>query len=286
MIDALDPDDDGDGVPTREELGADPMNPRNSNGMVPMGEGMMNNIPDYLDPDDDGDGIPTRTERMQEGNMPADMDMIPAYLDRDSDGDGVPDSVERGPDGMNPANSDGMPGAGDRPDYLDLDSDNDCVPDADMREMGGARIDPNMPSMMANDNCSAPTPICDRSVGVCVPVAQGDAGADGGADASSPDDSGMMMFDSGAGRDVASMDATVRDGATTDGARVDGSIDGGASSGGLVSGDGACACRVPASPTGRTNSPRGLLAISGLGAVAWVFRRRSARGRIRSRAAK
>ncbi|MBL8678962.1 MAG: hypothetical protein JNK05_07335, partial [Myxococcales bacterium] len=33
-IDALDNDDDGDGVPTRDEIGADAMNPRNTDGMV------------------------------------------------------------------------------------------------------------------------------------------------------------------------------------------------------------------------------------------------------------
>ncbi len=269
MIDALDPDDDGDGVPTRDELGADPMMPRNSNAMVPMGEGAMNDVPDYLDPDDDGDGIPTRTERMQEGNMPVDMDMVPAYLDRDSDGDGVPDSVERGPDGMNPANSDGMagPGAGDRPDYLDLDSDNDCVPDADMREMGGARVDPSMPSAMANNNCVAPNPVCDMTMGVCVPAAVSDAGVEAGVDDASVD-SGVVSTDV-----PSAMDATVRDGRVTVDANGDAGIDSGSTGQGLISGDGACACRTVAG-SGTSGKPSALLGLVGFAMILGSRRRR------------
>ena len=149
-IDALDNDDDGDGVLTRDELGAGgAMMPQNSDAMVAMGMGTSDMIPDYLDSDDDGDGIPTRTERTLEAMNPGDSDMTPAYLDLDSDGDGVPDSVEAGATPTMPANSDGMAGAGDRPDFLDTDSDNDCVLDRDPREAGAARIDPAMPAASA-----------------------------------------------------------------------------------------------------------------------------------------
>jgi Bacterial Ig-like domain len=268
-IDARDPDDDGDGVNTRDELGAGGfMMPRNTDAMVPMGQGTGDMLPDYLDPDDDGDAIPTRVENTLEGMTPGDMDMVPAYLDLDSDGDGVPDTVEAGATPAMPANSDGMAGAGDRPDFLDTDSDNDCVADSDMRESGAARVDPAMPAAMASDNCMDPTPICDTSVGLCV--------------ATMPPDGGQ--------RD-ASADAVVRDGAVTDGAMVrdgaaadgaanvdGGAMDGGAPFVGVLSGDGACACRVPAA--GGANGERAMTALIAMGGLALVYgarRKRSAR---------
>ena len=252
IIDALDPDDDGDGVPTRDELGmGGVMMPRNSDAMVAMGMGTSDMIPDYLDSDDDGDGIPTRVERTAEGMTDLDGDMIPAYLDLDSDGDSVSDSVEAGADRTMPANSDGMAGMGDRPDFLDTDSDNDCVLDRDMREAGAARTDPTMPSASADANCMDPTPVCDRAVGMCVRRMMADAGADAGGDASG---------DAGAdGGEDGSVDAGVDTGLDTgadggasgsDGAAADsGAMDASPPRIGVLSGDGACACRVPAAPS-------------------------------------
>jgi hypothetical protein len=244
MIDALDPDDDGDGIPTRDELGADAMMPRNTDGSVPMGMGTSDMIPDYLDADDDGDGIPTRTERMAEGMMDLDMDMTPAHRDLDSDGDGVADSVEAGAMPGMPADTDRDGNA----DFLDRDSDNDCLPDNDMREAGGARIDPAMPSAMASGNCMDPTPVCDTMRGVCV---------------STMPDGGMP--------DGGSQDAS-RDGGASDG----GAMDGGAPFVGVLSGDGACGCRVPAAPS---SDERGVVAMLGLGALGLVLGARRARGR-------
>jgi hypothetical protein len=66
-----DDDDDGDGVPTRDEQGLDT-----------DGDG----IPNYLDADDDGDTYPTSFE-LQLGD--SDEDGIPDYLDDDDDGDGL-----------------------------------------------------------------------------------------------------------------------------------------------------------------------------------------------------
>jgi hypothetical protein len=60
----LDPDDDGDGVPTTNELGASAMMATNTDAMVPAGEGTADTIPNWLDVDDDGDGIPTAAERV------------------------------------------------------------------------------------------------------------------------------------------------------------------------------------------------------------------------------
>jgi len=239
-IDALDTDDDGDGVLTRDELGAGGfMMPRNTDAMVPMGMGTGDMLPDYLDPDDDGDSIPTRVEVTLEGMTAGDSDMIPAYLDLDSDGDGVPDSVEVGSAPATPANSDGMAAMGDRPDFLDTDSDNDCVADSDMREMGAARTDASMPAAMVNNNCMAPTPVCDVSVGMCV----GTVPADGGVtDASA--DGGSMSADSGA-------------------------MDGSTSVPSVLSGDGACACRAPAA--GGASGDRGVIAVLAMGGLALVY---------------
>jgi MYXO-CTERM domain-containing protein len=165
--DYLDTDDDGDGIPTREELGAGGgAMPRNSDASVPTGEGTGDTNPDYLDGDDDGDGIPTAVERALEGMTAGDMDGLPAHIDRDADGDSVPDAVERGADGAMPVNTD-MGGMTDRADFLDPDSDNDCLPDSDPREAGAARTDATRPTVDANGNCAAPTPICTRATGTC-----------------------------------------------------------------------------------------------------------------------
>jgi MYXO-CTERM domain-containing protein len=181
-IDALDPDDDGDTIPTRDERPG--MMNRDSD---------MDMIPDHLDPDDDGDTIPTRVERMQDTSPDTDFDrdMRPSYLDLDSDGDTVPDREEAGADPTRPVDTDGD-GA---PDYLDLDSDNDCLPDR--MEPGAART---MRATMPDDNCSGATPVCDTMRGEC--VARGDAGMpDAGGDASAPD----------AGGDASAGDAAVPD---------------------------------------------------------------------------
>jgi MYXO-CTERM domain-containing protein len=166
MIDARDPDDDNDTVPTRTERPGGVNADTDTDGTA-----------DHLDPDDDGDTIPTRTERMLDpSDMGPDLDGTPSYRDTDSDGDGDLDRDERGPDAENPVDSDND-GARD---FLDTDSDNDCAPDADPREDGGARIDPRQPSTNADANCGMGL-MCDTGRGVCVPAA--DAGTDGGTTA-------------------------------------------------------------------------------------------------------
>jgi hypothetical protein len=215
-------------------------------------------LPDYLDPDDDGDGIPTATERSLEMmGGPVDMDMVPAYLDLDSDGDGVPDSVEAGAMPTMPANSDGMAAMGDRPDFLDTDSDNDCLPDSDMREAGAARVDPAMPNVNADANCTGGA-VCDRSVGMCIAR----MGEDGGASDAAVTDGAMS--DGGAMAD-ASVDAAMRDGSASDGSAM---MDGG-SQPSVLSGDGACACRVAAAPG--ASDERALSAIIAMSALAFVY---------------
>ncbi|MBI5515809.1 MAG: hypothetical protein HY909_18650 [Deltaproteobacteria bacterium] len=160
----LDPDDDNDTIPTRDER-----------PMARDADTDSDTRPDHLDPDDDGDGIPTRVEAAQD-MTPADdtdMDMRPSYRDLDSDGDGVPDMVEAGADPTMPADTD-RDGA---PDYLDLDSDNDCLPDSAPAEAGVARI---TPAMMPDANCTDPArPVCNRMTGVCVPREDPDTDMDG-----------------------------------------------------------------------------------------------------------
>ncbi|MFO0563274.1 MAG: hypothetical protein U0269_34950 [Polyangiales bacterium] len=267
-----DVDDDGDGVNTADELGAGgAMSPRNTDAMVPMGQGTSDMLPDYLDPDDDGDGIPTATERSLEMMGGAlDMDMVPAYLDLDSDGDAVPDSVEAGAMPSMPANSDAMAGMGDRPDFLDTDSDNDCLLDSDMREAGAARTDPAMPSANADANCPGAGAVCDRTVGMCI----GRMGEDGGASDASADGGASDGANDSAMNDAAANDSAARDGATSDG----GSMDSGPTQPGVLSGDGACACRAPAAHgASDERALSAVIAMSGLALVYGARRKRAKR---------
>jgi hypothetical protein len=185
QIDAVDADDDGDGLLTRDErpMGRD----TNTDGDAQ---------PDHLDPDDDGDGIPTRTERAQDAtaNSDVDRDGTPSDRDTDADGDGVNDRVEAGSDPRNPVDTDrdGVP------DYLDLDSDNDCIPDA--MERGPERT---MPSTAMTGRCPSGE-TCDTTRGVCVPVGDRDSDGDGlldsvertlGTDPMNPDSDGDSVRD-------------------------------------------------------------------------------------------
>jgi hypothetical protein len=174
-------------------------------------------VPDTLDADDDNDGITD----VVEGNVGSttrdtDRDEIPDHLDLDSDGDGVYDLIENNGatldmngdgridatqgdedrDGLaTPADSNDRDASvitnlrvpvdtdGDRAaDHLDRDSDNDCVPDNDPRERGAARIDPRVPSVSADDNCTMASTVCDRMNGMCVPGLRADAGSDASVD--------------------------------------------------------------------------------------------------------
>ncbi len=105
--DCFDEDDDGDGIPTKEE--------RQNGDVDTDGDG----IPNHLDADDDNDGVPTSTEGATEDT---DGDGTPDYLDTDDDGDGVPTQDE-----LDPEDSDGD----GTPDYLDTDDDGDGVETAD-----------------------------------------------------------------------------------------------------------------------------------------------------------
>lgn len=109
-----DPDDDGDGIPTRDER---PMGDQDTDA---------DDVPDHLDADDDGDGVPTATECM--GGLPCmntDSDDNPDYLDPDDDNDGIETATEIADEAALGGNVDGD----DIPAYLDTDSDDDGVGD-------------------------------------------------------------------------------------------------------------------------------------------------------------
>lgn len=205
VADGGDADADGDGIPNGIELGGDF-----------AGDGNGNGIPDYIDatlqigcvdaePDGTCDVIPAKFD--------VDGDGIPNHLDLESDGDGVLDIVENGNaaldangdgklDDLTDGDHDGLPASVDADDAdaavvttktpavdtdgdgtidsLDTDSDGDCVPDADLREAGGNRIDPALP-----------TP-----GGEC---AVADGGTDGGDDAGTTSSSGGSSGGSSSG---------------------------------------------------------------------------------------
>ena len=88
LIDALDPDDDGDGIPTAVERAA---------GLIYRQDRDSDGTPNHLDLDSDSDGVPDADE----GVSDSDGDGVPDYLDPDSagpdgdsDADGLSDSVE------------------------------------------------------------------------------------------------------------------------------------------------------------------------------------------------
>lgn len=114
VVDALDADDDNDGVPTREERPGSRDRDTDHDG-----------VPDHLDADDDGDGIDTRLERARDTSRDTDSDGLADHLDArddrpadapvliaasagtiaaDIDGDGHPD-VLTGPVAAPPASA-------------------------------------------------------------------------------------------------------------------------------------------------------------------------------------
>ncbi|MBI5515443.1 MAG: hypothetical protein HY909_16810, partial [Deltaproteobacteria bacterium] len=89
-IDALDPDDDNDGIPTLTERRLDPSPTDDLDG---------DGTPTHRDTDSDGDGDPDREEAGADPTMPANtdrsMDDGPDFLDTDSDNDCLPDRDPR-----------------------------------------------------------------------------------------------------------------------------------------------------------------------------------------------
>jgi MYXO-CTERM domain-containing protein len=115
LIDARDPDSDGDAVPDSDEGGS-----QDTDG---------DSLPDYRDEDDDGDGISTYQETDGTGAaIDHDQDGIPDYLDTDSDNDGSLDVAE----GTDDSDGDGLA------DYRDngSDADDEYPPDDEPDQWG------------------------------------------------------------------------------------------------------------------------------------------------------
>jgi gliding motility-associated-like protein len=85
VLNYLDPDDDGDGVNTIDELLLN-----SSTGEYSVIDSDQDSTPNYLDSDDDNDGI----ETLVETSVDTDGDGTPNYLDSDDDGDGIITALE------------------------------------------------------------------------------------------------------------------------------------------------------------------------------------------------
>lgn len=130
--DFADLDDDDDGILDLDELGPDPLQPRDTD---------RDGAPDFHDTDSDNDHILDAYETSAD----YDQDGLGNYIDLDSDGDCIRDQVEAR--GNPPVDTDGDL----RPDYLDRDSDNDGVPDkAEDKNCNGV-ADPGETSAVSGD---------------------------------------------------------------------------------------------------------------------------------------
>jgi cysteine-rich repeat protein len=122
-INAIDTDDDGDGILTVDE-------DRDGDGNVTNDDSDEDGTPDYLDTDDDNDGVPTGNESPDGDADPlnddTDGDGTPDYLDTDDDGDGI-DTADEMYDGASGPLDQDTDGDG-IPDYLEEDDDGDGVP--------------------------------------------------------------------------------------------------------------------------------------------------------------
>ena len=149
FVDGVDPDDDGDGVPTLVEGGT--------------ADTDADGTPDFRDEDDDGDGIATADEDYcvststgcvndygpgdgNPANDDSDGDGTPDYLDEDDDDDGVNTSGEdsdlSGSWLDDDVDSDGIPGYLDSDEFPTGDSDGDGLTDTEEALAGS---DPDNP---------------------------------------------------------------------------------------------------------------------------------------------
>jgi hypothetical protein len=217
FIDALDPDDDNDGVATLDE-------DVDGDGDPTDDDSDQDGTPDYLDADDDNDGVLTANEDIDASGDPSnddtDNDGTPDYLDDDDDGDGVLTSNEPGdadasgtPDRLEPCTPDaqslacptGDPDGDGTPNDTDPDPNDPCVPDAnalacDTGDGDGDGLTNGAERMLGTDPNSADSDgdgLCDGSVAVANVCAAGenagagqDSDSDGTIDALDLDDDG------------------------------------------------------------------------------------------------
>lgn len=154
IVDCLDDDDDGDGIPNVEESWDDldgdgipeiddpdhqdgPYGDADGDGLDNMTEGCLGTDPDNRD--SDGDSVPDG-EEIGDTRFPCndpvdtDGDGIADVFDEDDDGDGIPTRLEAGRIGLAQGNEDSSwddPDGDGLPNHLDPDSDNDGRRDAD-----------------------------------------------------------------------------------------------------------------------------------------------------------
>ncbi|MBP6629003.1 MAG: thrombospondin type 3 repeat-containing protein [Kofleriaceae bacterium] len=141
-------DSDGDSIPDRDEVGADPATPPNSDGSGEV---------DALDLDSDDDGTPDADEAGDAdlGTAPLDTDGdgVPDYRDLDADGDGVADATDNCRLVMN----------ADQADVDDNQVGDACQGDADGDSIGDATD--NCPAVsnadQANHDADAQGDACD-----------------------------------------------------------------------------------------------------------------------------
>ncbi|TVQ91454.1 MAG: hypothetical protein EA397_10410 [Deltaproteobacteria bacterium] len=181
--DYLDPDDDGDSIPTRLEADgvSDP-----ADAPISFGE-----TPDYLSVDDDGDGVPTRFEIL--GPVPESfssraelidwalnttLEGDPDFLNPDDDGDGVLTIHELGDANSSVTDREAFVASAQNtdsateelfsldalPDYLDSDDDGDTIPTR--LETGGA----NNPANAVRTSGDTPDYLNDDDDGDGVPT--------------------------------------------------------------------------------------------------------------------
>ena len=180
----LDTDDNGDGIPTSEQVGPD----AGGDGSADPIDDNGNGIPDYLeagDADEDDDGLPDRVECAGAPGYGADPD-------NDSDGDGSPDWQDSDTAGFVDGDGDGCDDAVDPdgdgiPNHLDSDSDGDGIPD--LWEAGGIGLDVDHDGDVdggdtdgdgVNDACDGgPDNAANTTTALAVPDTDGDALWDG-----------------------------------------------------------------------------------------------------------
>jgi hypothetical protein len=187
FINALDPDDDGDTIPTERErfdvarLSDNPELPFDTD---------RDGDPNWLDADSDGDGLPdAREANLDPLGDPRDTDRggSPDYLDTDSDDDGVPDRAEGSAD----TDGDGVPNWLD-PDDTDgpnADADFDGIPNGVESSLG---TDPYHPDSDGDRLCDGIVNVTITDGPRCAAgedaSARLDSDGDGLIDALDPDD--------------------------------------------------------------------------------------------------
>ncbi len=139
--DYLDSDDDGDGLLTKDELGAVTEQPTPYTVYLPFiktnNSSLINlqGAAKVTFKDSDSDGVP---DYLEGNGTDSDSDGVPNYLDPDDDGDGLPTKVE----GLKDTDKDGVP---DYKERNDLDSNSDGLKDFEDPKTFAPVVAPSLP---------------------------------------------------------------------------------------------------------------------------------------------